>query len=555
MALPGAAGAAVGDIAGMSCISKVGSNGCSTLPQPNMLTSPASVEVAPDGTDVYIGSSFGVAHFRRAVDGTLTYASCIDTTTGAGDACPATDAPADGTGALNANGIHMAISPDGRFLYAVGQVDALVWFSRNTTTGVLTWGGCKDADVDSATNNRCGAGTTFGSGNFPAGSMAFPQDIEVMPDGGTLYIADQQEGLIQAQLNTATGVPTAQDCFNVTGSQASGCTGVPAGFPMAGVGLAVAANNRDIYLSSVSPGGITHFQRSLGAYTTVTSCVTTSPSATCLTGAAAPVFLNPGAIAVSGNNVFTHGGNYGIPDGTVGKFSRATNGALTFTNCATTVAASGPCAVMPAGTISGNIGRLAVSPDGASIYTRQVGTIAGLTRLTGELAFGSCVGLGPVACAAPPLPVPFAASTGGMAVSPDGRQLYQAAADQINTYQLAAVPSAPPATPTTPDADKPRIRSIRKMRKGRHRGKYQVKIIVMQAGAIGARFEGRLKRGAKIRALSKLAKRNATRAGTYTFYIKPSKAALKRKLKVSLVATLSPPGFVAAKATKSVRLR
>lgn len=553
MALPSAAGAAIGDVTGMSCISKAGTQGCSTLPEPDVLSTPAGVEVAPDGTDVYVGANFGVAHFRRAADGTLTYASCIDTSSGVSDGCPATDAPSDGAGALNANGIHLSISPDGRFLYAVAQVDALVWFSRNTTTGQLTWGGCKDAATDSATNGRCGTGTTFGSGNFPAGSMAFPQGIEVMPDGGTLYIADQQEGLIQAQINTTTGVPTAQDCFNTTGSQATGCTGVAAGFPMAGVGLAVAGNNRDVYLSSVSPGGVTHFQRSLGIYTTITSCVMSSPSATCLTGAATPVFTNPGAIAVSGDNVFTHGGNYAIPDGTVAKFARGSNGALTLTSCATTVAAPGPCAAMPAGSISGNIGRLAVSPDGTSIYTRQVGTIAGLTRLTGELAFGSCIGLGPVACWAPALPVPFAVATGGSAVSPDGRQLYQAAADQINTFQLAA--AATPGTPTPPVAAKPRIRSIRKMRKGRQRGKYQVKITVAQTGVITARFEGRLKRGAKIRSLSKQAKRTASRAATYTFYVKPSKAALKRKLKASLVATLTPPGYVAAKASKSVRLR
>lgn len=553
LALPGAAGAAVGDITGMSCISKAGTQGCATLPEPNVLYLSAGVEVAPDGTDVYVGANFGVAHFRRAADGTLTYASCIDTSTGASDGCPTTDAPSDGAGALNANGIQLSISPDGRFLYAVALADALVWFSRNTTTGELTWGGCKDAATDSATNGRCGTGTTFGSGNFPAGAMAFPQGIEVMPDGGTLYIVDQTEGLIQAQINTTTGVPTPQDCFNNTGSQATGCTGVASGFPMAGVGLAVADNDRDVYLSSVSPGGITHFQRSLGAYTTITSCVMSSPSATCLTGAATPIFTNPGAIAVSGNNVFTHGGNYGIPDGTIAKFARASNGSLTLTSCATTVATSGPCTVMPAGSISGNIGRLAVSPDGGSIYTRQVGTIAGLTRLTGDLAFGSCIGLGPAACSAPALPVPFAVATGGTAISPDGRQLYQAAADQINTFQLAG--SAAGGPPAMPSAAKPRIRSIRKMRKGRQRGKYKVRITIAQAGVISARFEGRLKRGAKLRSLSKLAKRSAGRAGTYTFYIKPSRAALKRKLKASLVATLAPPGYVAAKATKSVRIR
>lgn len=207
---------------------------------------------------------------------------------------------------------------------------------------------------------------------------------------------------------------------------------------------------------------------------------------------------------------------------------------------------------MPAGTLSGNIGRLLISPDGSSVYTRQTGSPGAITRFTGDLAFGGCIGVGVAVCTAPPLPTPFAVATGGSAFSPDGRQIYQAASDQINIFN---VETSPPSTSPTPAAIKPTIRSVKKVRKGRNRGKFQVKIKVAQSGAIAARFEGRLKRGARIRALSKTTKRNATSAATYTLYLKPSKTALKRKLKASLVVTLSPPGYVAAKATKSVRLR
>ncbi|MGB0872294.1 MAG: hypothetical protein ACPGWS_02275 [Solirubrobacterales bacterium] len=125
--LPGNVKAAVGDVAGMSCISKSGANGCSTLPEPNVLASPLGVAVAPDGADVYVGSNFGIAQFRRASDGSLTYASCVDTISLIADGCPATTAPPDGSGSLNANGIKIAISPDGRFVYAVALVDALTW--------------------------------------------------------------------------------------------------------------------------------------------------------------------------------------------------------------------------------------------------------------------------------------------------------------------------------------------------------------------------------------------------------------------------------------------
>lgn len=427
----------------------------------------------------------------------------------------------------------------------------------------MTWGGCRDAASDSATNARCGTGTTFGSGNFPAGSIDFPQGIAITPDGETLYIADQTEGLIQAQLNTITGVPTPTACFATTGGHASGCTAMASGIPLAGVGIDIASNSRDVYLSSVSPGGITHFQRTGGSTTAFSSCVhADSATATCLTAGPSPVFLNPGAIGVSGDNVFTHGGNFGTPNGTIGKFLRDADGSLDFTSCATTVAGASPCTSLPTGTLSSTLGRVPISPDGSFLYTSQrTAAPSALMRLTSDLAFGGCIGLGLAVCSAPPLAAAFAEPIGFSAFSPDGKNIYQPAIDQINVYALEGTAQSPPpaqkppASPATPRATKPRIRSIRRVRKGRHRGKYEVKIRVAQRGALTVRFEGRLKRGSKIRALSRAAKRRATRATTYTLYVKPSKTAVKRRLKVRAVATLSPVGFVAAKSAKSVRLR
>jgi hypothetical protein len=160
-------------------------------------------------------------------------------------------------------------------------------------------------------------------------------------------------------------------------------------------------------------------------------------------------------------------------------------------------------------------------------------------------------------CTSPPLPKPFTVGVGQSVLSPDGRQLYEPAANQINTYTIANSDAvAPvPGLPVLPDAKKPEIKSLRLMRKGRYRGKYRVKVRVLQGGAITARFEGRLKRGAKLRALSKTAKRAATKAGIYTLYVKPSATARKRMLRAKLVVRLAPAGYSAAQASKTIKLR
>ena len=75
------------------------------------------------------------------------------------------------------------MAPDGRHVYAVSWADALLWWSRDPVSGDLTWGGCRDAATDAATNGRCGTATTFAGGNFPAGALAFSQGIAVTPDG------------------------------------------------------------------------------------------------------------------------------------------------------------------------------------------------------------------------------------------------------------------------------------------------------------------------------------------------------------------------------------
>ena len=556
LAIPAAAEAAPGDVVGQSCISETGAGGCAVLSQPTALSAATGIAVAPDGADVYVGANTGIAHFRRAPDGALTFANCVDTSIAAAPC--SSPAPPDGGASLSVNAINLAISPDGRHVYAVSWSDALVWWVRDPGSGDLTWGGCRDAASDSATNNRCGAGTTFAGGNFPAGSMDFSQGIAVTPDGQTIYIADQSEGLLQAQRNPTTGVPTPTACFNTTGDAASGCTATAAAVPMALGGIDVGANSRDVYVRSISPGGITHFSRTAAGVTSFTSCVAAaSPSASCATAAPSPVFAYSGSVGVAGDLLFTHGGNFGPPSGTVARFARNADGSLAFQGCATTDAAPGPCALLPSQSTGGSGGKLLVSPDASNVYLPSGGTTErALTRVTGSLAFVSCLSdTGVSACSPAPLPVPFAASR-LMAFSPDGGQIYAAGEDTINVFEVErpASPGAgalPAPLAARPKATPPKIRSVKRLDSGR----YRVKVRVFEAGTIRARFTGKLAPKAKKRTLGRVASKGVQKPGTYAIVVTPSRAARERRLKAVLVVVIAPAGSDPAQQTRLVKLK
>jgi len=555
---------APGDLSGQSCISKGGADGCAVMPEPSMLEFANGVAVAPDGTDVYVGAGAGIAHFRRASDGSLTYANCVDTGSSPFDRCPPASAPPDANGALSANAINLAISPDGKHVYAVSWVDALLWWARDPVSGNLTWGGCRDASDESATNGRCGTATTIAGGNFPAGSMDFSQGIAVTPDGQTIYIADQSGGLLQAQRNASTGAATPKACFDTTGGAAAGCTTTAADIPMALSGIDVASNSRDVYVRSISPGGLTHFTRTAGGVTSFASCVAyVSPSASCATAAPSPVFAYSGSLGVAGAVLFTHGGNNGNvmgtipPSGTTARFGRNADGTLAFEGCATTESSPGPCAIHPAQTSAGSIGKLLVAPDASSVYLPHRGNVErALTRLGGSLSFLSCLSdTGVGGCAPAPLPAAFARPIGQMALSPDGRQIYQAGEDILNIYAVAGSAEAPaggsPSPPGPPKATAPKIKSVKRDKKGR----YRVKVTVFEAGALSARFTGRLKPKGKVRTLGKVATKLATKPGAYTLKLTPLAAARKLEVRAKLVVRIAPAGFLPAQRIKPVRLK
>ena len=112
------------------CVSETGAGPCA---DGHALKLPGGVVVSPDGKSVYVASYFSnaVVRFNRnTTTGAITQAGCVSET-GAGPC-------ADGHALDGAS--FVTVSPDGKSVYVAdsGAGNAVVRFTRNTTTGALT---------------------------------------------------------------------------------------------------------------------------------------------------------------------------------------------------------------------------------------------------------------------------------------------------------------------------------------------------------------------------------------------------------------------------------
>ena len=153
------------------CIADAGDTaGCGTTQQG--LNGAQAVTVSPDGKSVYVASAdeSAIVRFDRNTTGALTPAGCIaDVGDPAG--CGTTQQGLRGASSIT-------VSPDGRSVYAVSQLDdAIVRFDRNTTTGALTLAGCI-AD----------AGDPAGCGTTQEG-LKGAYSVVVTSDGKSVYAA------------------------------------------------------------------------------------------------------------------------------------------------------------------------------------------------------------------------------------------------------------------------------------------------------------------------------------------------------------------------------
>jgi DNA-binding beta-propeller fold protein YncE len=215
------------------------------------------VAVSPDGRNVYaIGYTLGV-YDRDPATGALEqkkgHAGCF-ARLGARGACT----PAPGLGI----GTSVAISPDGRFLYA-GSFAGIAVFERDPRTGALRQPPGPDGCVIPVGRNEEGCGRANG--------IDYPQSLVVSPDGRDLYTANFLVGSVaifkrDPQTGAIAQLPGTAGCI---AQEETGDTCRDGRALRGATSIAVSPDGRSVYATGQEEGGLAIFRRdrSTGALT------------------------------------------------------------------------------------------------------------------------------------------------------------------------------------------------------------------------------------------------------------------------------------------------
>jgi 6-phosphogluconolactonase (cycloisomerase 2 family) len=157
----------------------------------NGLSGVTSIALSPDGKSLYAASETddAIVRFKRDPDnGKLTPRGCIEDDDVAPNVC------AEHTQGLN-EPAWIAISRDGKSLYATGGDDAIVRFKRNRDTGALTPKGCIDDNDPGSGLDNCAQSKN---------GLDDPEAIAFSRDDGWLYVASEGDDAI-VRFKRATG--------------------------------------------------------------------------------------------------------------------------------------------------------------------------------------------------------------------------------------------------------------------------------------------------------------------------------------------------------------
>lgn len=380
-----------------------------------------AVAVSPDGRHVYAAAQAEsrLTAYRREAGGLLTQ---VDTET-------------DGSGGVQSLGgaLSVAVSPDGLDVYvAAGGDGAVTTFNRNATTGALTLQGC----VSDAGAGGCDAGPGLGGA----------EGVAVSPDGASVYVAAASDHALNVLTRTpSTGDLTYAGCFKDLGAPGTCTLGEIQGLATAQQ-VAVAPDGRNVYATGRDDDAVVNLLRAPNGTLTPRNCVSDTGG---LCNSATQGLDGARALAVSadGRNVYVTGQS----EDAVVSFARdPTAGDLT------------PLDLDQHGLggVSGLNGPegIAVSPDGASVYTGSVDSeaLTGFTRdAAGRLTFQQCFkdGAAGSGCAgANGLNDPNA-----IAVPADGSHVYVSArgSSSVTAFARETPPAPGPGGGAPPPASNP----------------------------------------------------------------------------------------------------
>jgi DNA-binding beta-propeller fold protein YncE len=392
------------------------------------LTRVQDVAVSPDGRSVYAVS------FER--DAVLHFFR------GPGgelayDGCVSNDS-AQGCTALTRDALDgptsVAVSPDNRSVYVTGAENSSVAeFSRAMPDGQITFVAC------AAEKNPADA-----CEDLPESVLVSPRSVTVSPDGRSVYVASPTSDSVAHFFRSASGGLMLDGCVSDF-ARVDGCTKAPS--PMGRpTDVSVSPDGRSLYVAVQNTGAVFSFTRLPQGQIVFESCVASEPVSGCADAPGNNLRLVEDVVARD-SAVYTAGGG-GIGRGSVLVRDPAT-GRLTWAGCFRSGEES--CVAVPRDAF-GQSGGLSISPDGRSLYITGTDSIGHLT--TGPFGFGSCLSnTAREGCSAlPQAPLDDPTAT---AVSPDGRSVYAVAGNsntlvRFDREQPAGQPPADPTPTPTP---------------------------------------------------------------------------------------------------------
>jgi 6-phosphogluconolactonase (cycloisomerase 2 family) len=331
------------------------------------------------------------------------------------------------------NGVHfVTVSPDGRSVYTVSGDDSIGTFTRNRSTGALTYKGCITGATGPNSTGRTHVCTPIPTATPVTegtdSGLSGPASLTVSPDGRFVYVAARGDAAVTTFARSPDGSLSYRGCL--TGAAAgfqSACTPIadPAGNPTASIlgsvnRLVISRDGSSLYATTPKSSSLAEFRRDpTGGQLTYTGCITgqvgpnAGISATC---APIPTAVEAGfdsgmylidRLAISRDGRSLYGVAHG--DNAIDSFNREpATGTLTYAGCITGDSAlaaergtGNPCTPVPgarpqaAGSGLGGPGDLVVSQNGRGVYVAAPKDSA-ITRLarnpaTGALAFSECL--------------------------------------------------------------------------------------------------------------------------------------------------------------------
>ena len=402
----GAAEASLGELSFLGCVGQVSLSECAAVPGglTGAVEEPKGLAVSPDGANVYAADDDANTidvFARNSITGELSLTSCVGQHAGCAATSPAkaVERPFD-----------VAVSPDGRNVYAVSVGSNTVEeFSRNTSTGALTYLGC----IGQVTLSEC-------THTSPSDAIDGPATIAISADGTSVYVASENNNgaVDEFQRNTSTGALKFEGCYG-----AGGCVvpAIPEALRLA-FAVAISPDGTDVYVGGQGASISTFTRNASTGALTFKGCVGNSNE--CVQPS--PLAINePTSLSISPDGANLYAGNFA--DGTVDVFSRnAATGALTFTGCDGALTGDpGACTERLSGNPAGPL-TVAVSPDGADVYVAaEQGVYEYARGAGGALAFAACTGnLSGCTSVVPEEALAFSVS---LALSPNGASLYAGA--------------------------------------------------------------------------------------------------------------------------------